>query len=100
MLCLCKMSRSVKFVSKTSFSSVLSSFTDGSIFKNHLLFSKEASFQIILFFDELKTVDAIGFSRGKHKLGAFYYKITDDLSDSHPKLDDIMVAILLKDIAY
>ena len=74
----------------------LTSYKNGSLYKQHSLFSKEICLQIKLFYDELETVDAIGFKSGKHKLAGFYYTINDTPVDSHSRLEDIYVAILVK----
>ena len=91
-------SKKINLIYPYSNNTELTSFNDGKLFKKHQLFSKQASIKIKLFFDELETVDAIGFNRGKHKLGGFYYTINDTPVDFNSRLEDIYVAILVKSV--
>ena len=50
----------------------LGDFCDGSLFKNHPLFSLEPhALQVMLYFDELEVCNPLGSSAKVHKLGRF-----------------------------
>uniref|UniRef100_A0A1X7T9Z5 Uncharacterized protein n=1 Tax=Amphimedon queenslandica TaxID=400682 RepID=A0A1X7T9Z5_AMPQE len=49
-------------------------YCDGSIFKNHLLFSvNPTALQVMLYYDDLEICNPIGSRAKKHKIGVFYY---------------------------
>ena len=55
-------------------SSLLMDFCDGSLFKNHPLFSSNRhAFEIVAYYDDLEVVNPLGSYTKKHKLGCLYF---------------------------
>lgn len=53
-------------------------YCDGDLYKNHPLFSScKDALQLIIYFDEVETVNPLGSYRSYHKLGAFMHAVND-----------------------
>lgn len=66
--------------------------SDGSYFKNHILFSHhEHALQIQLYYDDIETANALGSKKGVHKLGCVYFV----LRNLSPKLNSVLMNIHL-----
>lgn len=74
----------------------LGDFCDGTIFKNHALFSVDASaLQVIGFYDELEIVNPIGSYTKKHKLGCLFFfigNIRPQFRSTHKAIHIVCVA--------
>ncbi|XP_046859362.1 uncharacterized protein LOC124452791 isoform X2 [Xenia sp. Carnegie-2017] len=72
---------------------LLSDYCDGNEFKSHPLFSIDpTALQIILYYDEVESVNPLGSKTGKHKLGLVYYTLGNILPRS--QLKDIQLISL------
>ena len=68
-------------------------FCDGSLFKNHPLFSVDPyALQIIGYFDELEICNPLGSHVKKHKVGIVFFS----LGNIHPKFQSTLRSILEK----
>lgn len=73
----------------------LESFVDGEHFKNHPFFFKyKHAIRLKLYYDELELVNPSGSKTGVHKLGSFYYQITNIPAQINFKLDSIHILAL------
>lgn len=49
---------------------LLHDFRDGTIYKNHPLFSTDGhALQLVIYYDDVETANPLGSYRGRHKLG-------------------------------
>lgn len=71
---------------------ILGSFIDGQYFKIHPFFQKyKNALRIKLYYDELEIVNPLGSKTGVHKLGVFYYQISNLPKVMNSKLDSIHI---------
>ncbi|XP_066933831.1 uncharacterized protein [Clytia hemisphaerica] len=74
---------------------ILRDFKDGSVFREHPLFSNEPlSLQIILYHDDFNTVNPLGNKTVKHKTSAIYFVLGNLPSLFRSRLSDINLLVL------
>ena len=77
--------------------SLMMDYTDGTIFKEHLLFNNDRKILRLHFYtDEFEVVNVIGSKRGVHKISAFYYIIGNLDSKYNSHLDHIHLSTLVR----
>ena len=77
------------FKTHTNNSEYMYDFSDGQIYKEHPLFSKDhRALQLIMYTDEVETANPLGSYRGQHKLSKVF------LSDCYYMFDALNIIIL------
>jgi len=76
---------------------VLHDFSDGKIFKEHVLFRSDPnSLQIIAYYDEVETCNVLGSSSGEHKLGCVFFTLGNVRPSYRSCLKCIFLVIVAK----
>lgn len=71
--------------------------SDGSIFRDHALFSVNPNaFQILLYFDDIEICNPLGKKVGVHKLGVFYYSLLNLPLEYRSKTPSIRLVAIIK----
>lgn len=80
---------------KQSSEGILESFIDGQCFKNHPFFQKHKhALRIKLYYDEAEITNPIGSKTGVHKIGAFYFQVSNLPPHMNSQLNSIHVLLL------
>ncbi|KAB0804367.1 hypothetical protein PPYR_01337 [Photinus pyralis] len=67
---------------------------DGVYIKNHNFFKNPCNLRIILYYDDFETTNPLGSKTGAHKIGAFYFSITNIPSYLNSQLSHIHLLAL------
>lgn len=80
---------------QASANGMLNSFIDGQNFKSNPFFQRHKNaIRIKLYYDELEVVNGMGSKTGVHKLGAFYFQISNLPPSMNSELDSIHTLLL------